>query len=240
MKAEDLIAGIDTDMAPSMKHPAIDEAVAYTKFLNKLHESASLAYNFEKHSGFGRDYPGSPMIDDDFSFTEKESEVFERMVNRKPFRVEDQEFLDIIQEAYIGLAEAHDHSAPLLRHDGRWTNAIRSSFYTPHAVFLTGPRSIVTALHEYTHSLGFGEVVAVWWSTNAFKLLYPKSFAKLKLSKINPHLMLRHVNENLAATPDFGRRRNFGEFKEFVDEQTAFFKALAEEKGENGVDAENV
>ena len=97
-------------------------------------------------------------------------------------------------------------------------------------VFLTGPRSLITALHEYTHSIGYGEVVATWWSTNTFKLLYPKSFSKLKLSKDNPHLMRRTLDDEYVADEEFISRKSIGKFQEFMDKREAFFTEMRKKK----------
>jgi hypothetical protein len=230
MELKDLLDELDNSEAPTINHAAADEAVAYTKFLGKLHIATQTAYNFENHAGFGRGYPGSPMIDMEFSLTEKEVEVLNRLKERRPFKADNAEYLDIIQEAYIGLAEAHGGVAPAVRHDGKWVDATRSSFYTPHVVFLTGPKSLITAFHEYTHSLGFGEVAATWWSTNVFRLLYPASFKKLRLSKVNPHLMRRHISDELVADKEFCKRKSIGGFRGFMDERNDFFDALDKKK----------
>jgi hypothetical protein len=227
---KELVEGIDKYEKPSYSHPSVDKAIDYTKYLGSLSEASTIARNFEAHSGFGRNYPGSPMIDENFRLTDKELAALEKMKAAKPFRVEHEDFLNIIQELYVDLAEAHNHVPPFVRHDGEWVNPKESSFYTSHAVFLTGPKSIVTVLHEYIHSLGYGEVVAVWWSTNAFRLMYPKSFEKLKFSKINPHLMRKHIDDKMVAEDSFVERKSIAEFGEFMKEREKFFDELADER----------
>lgn len=233
---KEIVEGLDKYLAPSFENDEVVAAESYTRYLNKLHDSAVMAHSYEKHAGFGRGYPGSPMIDKEFVLSDEEMEVLQKLKDAKPFRAEGADYIDMLQEAFIGLAKVHHHVAPAVRHDGHWFGGgLRSSFYTPHTIFLTGPKSLITALHEYTHSLGFGEVAATWWSTNTFRLLYPKSFEKLRVSKLSPHLMRRHVEEDVEADANFGRRRNLHEFKGFMDEYQDFVDSL-NDKNDNDAD----
>ena len=223
----EVLAELEKCIAPSVDFKEMEEAESYTRFLHRLHDSAKLALNFESHAGFGRDYPGSPMIDENFSLTDKEWGVLNALKERKPFRVSDEEYVNLIQECFVGLAAAHQHVAPLVRFGADY------SCYTPHVVFLAKPRSLVTAFHEYIHSLGFGEVGAVWWSTNVFRLLYPKSFAKLKQTRVNPHLLRKTIeDESVLADEDFSRKRPLMEFKDFHEDQIEFLKELKKKRVE--------
>jgi len=169
---------------------AVTQALEWTEYLTELDKINRGAYKFEKHAGYGRKYPGTPMIDKEFALSDGEFDVLKDFKSKKPFRASKQEWLDMIQELFIDLAEVQGHKAPAVLHTGVWEPREKfSSFYTPHTVVLTGQKSVITALHEYTHSAGYGEVVAVWWSTNAFRLIFPKAFAKLEQHPDVPHLM---------------------------------------------------
>lgn len=164
----------------------------YTRMVYQLQDIFQENYKIEKHIGFGRDYPGHPMIDGDFKLTGGELEAFETFRKHDPWKVPREKWIDFIQELFVNLSICHGHKPPAVFHDGAWGGGGQNtSFYIPHAVFLTGPRSLVVALHEYIHSLGYGEVGAVWWSSNAFKLTFPKSFAGLEPSINSPHLLVR-------------------------------------------------
>jgi hypothetical protein len=163
----------------------------YTTELSKIYNSA---YKFEKHSGYGRDYPGSPMIDETFKLADGELDALLKFKSNNPFQAKNQDWLDLLQTLFIDLANVRGHKPPAVMHTGVWESREGiSSFYTPHIVVLTGAKSLITALHEYTHSIGYGEVVAVWWSTNAFRIIFPNAFARLEQHPEHPHLMIRKV-----------------------------------------------
>ena len=233
IEPDEIVDGINGEFErPTFDSGATARSMEYTRYLNELHQVSQISYGFERHAGFGRRYPGSPMIDDDFRLTMAEREALEHMKARKPFKVSNEEFLDIVQELYINLADAQNHNAPAVFHDGLWEHPKNSSYYTPHIVVLTGKKSLITVLHEYTHSLGFGEVAATWWSTNVFKLLYPKSFDKLKHSKVNPHFLRKNLEDKYVADEEFCKRKAIGEFKDFADKVNEEYKSWEEEEQE--------
>lgn len=176
---------------PATENQDLHNAENLTVMLHRMSANTSKALRAEKKMGFGRDYPGHPMLDDDFSLNKAERAALEKFKDKKPYRASNEDYLNMIQELYCDLAEAHGSTPPIVRHSGEWENAKYPSFYTPHMVVLTGSKNVTTALHEYMHSLGYGEVSAVWWSTNAFKLLYPSSFKNLEVNPDFPHLMRR-------------------------------------------------
>ncbi len=55
-----------------------------------------------------------------------------------------------------------------------------ASHYRPAADLITlcGRLSVVTYLHEFAHALGRDEREAVRWSTNLFRAVFPRSFAR--------------------------------------------------------------
>ena len=56
-----------------------------------------------------------------------------------------------------------------------------ASFYNDDRIFLAGPPSILTALHELAHHLfGPDELKACRWSVHLFKKIFPKAFARLR------------------------------------------------------------
>lgn len=193
MTYDELIKALKSYCKSTIKTKDINDSIRYTRMVNELASVVDESVDFERFNGFGRDYPGHPMVDESFILTTDENRVMQEYKAKKPFRSEDdQEWIDLLQQLFIDLAYVHGHKAPAIFHDGDWeSNTEKTSFYTPHAVFLTGPRSLITALHEYTHSRGFGEVVAIWWSTNTFRLLFPESYAKLVPAEHAPHLLVR-------------------------------------------------
>ena len=165
-------------------------SLEWTHYVTELDKIGKDAYKFEKHAGYGRRYPGTPMIDKEFSLSDGELEALMKFKGKKPFKASKQEWLDMIQQLYLDLAKVQGHKAPAVLHTGIWEpREDFTSFYSPHIVVLTGQKSVVTALHEYTHSAGYGEVVAVWWSTNAFRIVFPRAFAKLEQHPTYPHLL---------------------------------------------------
>jgi len=170
----------------------VTQALEMTEYLTQLGKISNAAYKFEKHAGWGRKYPGTPMIDETFKLSAGETEALLKFKAKKPFKAEKPDWLDMLQELFIDLAKVQGHKAPAVMHTGVWeTQEKVTSFYTPHVVVLTGARSVITALHEYIHSAGYGEVMAVRWSTNAFRIIFPKAFAKLEQHPIYSHLMRR-------------------------------------------------
>ncbi len=169
----------------------VNEAFQMTRYLADLDKINADAYTHERHDGWGRRYPGSPMIDESFALSDGEWEALVAFRDKKPFKASKQDYINIVQELFVELAKVQGCKPPAVLHTGIWKTGRDTSFYTPHAVVLTGPKSVITVLHEYTHSLGYGEVVAVRWSTNAFRLLYPKAFKKLVPHEDHPHLMVR-------------------------------------------------
>lgn len=170
----------------------VKNALDWTKYVTELGKINKGAYKFEKHAGWGRDYPGSPMLDDSFKLSDGELKALLDFKAKKPFSASKPDYLDMIQELFLDLAEVQGHKAPAVMHTGVWEYRKGiTSFYTPHIVVLTGAKSVITALHEYTHSIGYGEVVAVRWSTNAFRIIFPRAFGKLEQHPEVPHLMRR-------------------------------------------------
>lgn len=168
----------------------VKSALEWTKYATELGNITTDAFKFEKQEGWGRNYPGSPMLDDRFKLSAGELEALLLFKSRKPFRAKKPDYLDMVQELFLDLARVQGHKAPAVMHTGVWEYRRGvTSFYTPHIVVLTGQKSLITALHEYTHSIGYGEVVAVRWSTNAFRIIFPGAFKKLEQHPDIPHLL---------------------------------------------------
>ena len=170
----------------------VTRALEYTRYTTELNKICKSAYKFERYAGYGRRYPGTPMLDDSFKLADGELEALLNFRSKKPFRASKPDYLDMIQQLFLDLAKVQGHKAPAVIHTGIWEyKKGNTNFYTPHVVVLTGKKSLITALHEYMHSIGYGEVVAVWWSTNAFRIIFPKAFGKLEQHPDYPHLMRR-------------------------------------------------
>jgi len=180
----------------------VSQALKMTQYVAELGKVSKEAYKFEKHAGYGRDYPGTPMIDKNFKLSAGETEAMLKFKAKNPFKADKPDWLDMLQELFIDLAKVQGHKAPAVMHTGVWESQEGvTSFYTPHVVVLTGARSLITALHEYTHSAGYGEVMAVRWSTNAFRIIFPNAFKKLEQHPTYPHLMRRKRKKKKKATP---------------------------------------
>lgn len=194
LKSSEMLRALEEFNKPSFSDssPEVKKSLELTEYLTQLGKISTDAYTFEKHAGWGRNYPGTPMIDETFKLSAGETEALLKFKAKKPFKATKQGWLDMLQELFIDLAKVQGHIPPAVMHTGVWKSKRGyTSFYTAHVIILTGARSVITALHEYTHSIGFGEVMAVRWSTNAFRLIFPKAFAKLEQHPDYSHLMRR-------------------------------------------------
>jgi hypothetical protein len=99
--------------------------------------------------------------------------------------------LRAVRQLYEALSAAYDVECPTVTHSGAWEGDSGSSCYRPgtHAITLQGQMSIITTLHEYMHARGYGESAAVWWSINAFRMHWPRSFARLGPATPGTHFM---------------------------------------------------
>ena len=132
--------------------------------------------------GWGRGYPRTPMIDAAFTLTDTEL-VALRTFKAAWLAAKVATDVDAAQLAAIRTcAEALlGELAPEVERGAALTGRSDGSTYNPaHIITLRGALSVITALHELTHARGYGEVGAVWWSVNAFRLVWPKAFAKLR------------------------------------------------------------
>jgi hypothetical protein len=194
LKSGEMLRALEEFNKPSFadSSPEVKQSLELTEYLTQLGKIGTDAYAFEKHAGWGRKYPGTPMIDMSFKLSAGEKEALLKFKAKKPFKASKQEWLDMLQELFIDLAKVQGHIPPAVMHTGVWKSKKGyTSFYTTHVIVLTGKRSVITALHEYTHSIGYGEVMAVRWSTNAFRIIFPKAFKKLEQHPDYPHLMRR-------------------------------------------------
>lgn len=160
------------------------------------------AERHERRKGWSRDYPDNPMVDyDGFRLKRSVARALDEFKAARPFRLEGDEFVALVSALYGELATAYDIPEPTVTHAGPWEGDSGSSTYSPveHHVTLRGRRSVLTALHEFAHARGYGETGAVWWSVNAFRLTFPRSFAKLGGSP-NSHV-LRQSRSTARRTP---------------------------------------
>lgn len=95
------------------------KSIDYTSYLMRLSIAHTKAAEYEKDNGWGRDYPKNPMIDEKFTLSVEEEKVLLCMRDKKPFKVSsNKEYLDIIQECFIGLAKAQNSLPPTVLHSG--------------------------------------------------------------------------------------------------------------------------
>ena len=148
--------------------------------LTQLRERAT---RHERRKQWSRGYPSHPMIDWDFKLKRSVRAALDTFKRARPFRVQTGNgFVQLVGTLYRDLAVAYDMPVPTVNHRGPWRGDSGASSYTGgnHHITLRGKRSVLTALHEFAHARGYGETGAVWWSVNAFRLTWPKSFAKLR------------------------------------------------------------
>ena len=175
-----------------------------------LREMRERAARHETRRGWSTDYPNHPMVDFTFRLKSSVRSALEAFSDAKPYRLQRRyrrtrdasALMNAIRQLYRDLSEAYDIPCPTVVHDGPWEGPSTGSSYVirEHTVVLTGQLSIITTLHEYAHARGYGETAAVWWSVNAFRLVYPHSFAKLGPMAGSPHA-LRRVPEHDYRTP---------------------------------------
>lgn len=169
------------------RHADIVRSAIFTNFKSSLETAFSRAYKHEKKEKWSRDYPKNAMLDDNFKLAEPIRKSLEAFKEKRPYKCSNKEFLDAVQVLYAEMSAFYGIPTPALRHVGPWDGPSASSFYTPHAITLSGHRSVITALHEYVHARGYGETAAVWWSTNAFRIVFPNDFKNLRAAQDLPY-----------------------------------------------------
>lgn len=169
------------------RHGDIAQSAMFTNFRFALETAFRKAYNHEKREKWSRGYPKTAMLDEKFKLAPPIRKSLEAFKAKKPYTISNKEFLDAVQILYAEMSNYYGIPTPALRHVGNWSGPSASSFYTPHVITLSGSRSVITALHEYVHARGYGETAAVWWSTNAFRLIFPKEFKNLRAAKNLPY-----------------------------------------------------
>lgn len=146
-------------------------------------ELHALASDYEEYRGWPRSYPHSPMIDETFSLTAPDA-VALHAFKRAWLAAKTATSPDLARmQAMTACAKALlGDLAPEVEHavDGFSGRSDASTYDSgSHVITLRGRLSIITFLHELTHARGFGEHGAVWWSVNAFRIVWPRAYAKL-------------------------------------------------------------
>lgn len=183
----------------------IVESAMFTNFRMALESRFSKAFRHEDRNGWSRDYPKDSVLDDEFSLSGPVSAALKEFKSKHPYTSTNKEFLDAVQVLYTKLSAHYRIPTPAVRHIGKWDGPSASSYYMPHSITLAGHRSIITALHEYAHARGYGETAAVWWSTNAFKLIWPGDFKNLRAAQnlaYKPRSSIERNEETEPSTPE--------------------------------------
>lgn len=95
----------------------------------------------------------------------------------KPWQGTVEERAEKIRVLYRELAAVYRIEAPTLRVS---PSAIDAYWPPVHTIRLNASNlSVVTALHEFGHALGKDERLAVRWSVNLFRRIFPRSYARL-------------------------------------------------------------
>jgi len=159
----------------------------------KAHEKAR---RHEARREWSRNYPDSPMFDVGFKLGRDAKTVLRAFRSVHPFRLSNAAWLEAARALVSTLARAHGLPAPTLDHEGPWEGDSGASSYSPceHRIVMRGQPSVLTLLHEYTHARGYGEHGAVWWSVNAFRLVWPRAFARL-VNTPGTHFMARMARQ---------------------------------------------
>jgi hypothetical protein len=154
----------------------------------KLSEVHAAAIAHEAARGWGRGYPTSPMIDDDFTVAPRLKlalRAFKRdWLAARGAADAGKARVAAVQRLYSDLAREFDAPVPGVSWEPTDGADSGASAYYPraHRVVLRGPLSIVTSLHEFFHAMGYGEQGAVWFSCNCFRAVWPRAFARLQQS----------------------------------------------------------
>lgn len=125
------------------------------------------------------------MVDTSFRLLPGVKRAMRRFKRKHPFRLRGDEFLSAVDALFADLSRAYRMPKPNLAHVGPWEGDSGGSTYGEHGqhyVALRGHESVLTALHEFTHARGYGEHGAVWWSVNVFRLTFPRSFSRLRVT----------------------------------------------------------
>lgn len=157
-----------------LHHPA---PVTRREAIERAHRKAK---EDEQRRGWPRAYPRTAMIDLNFEPDPALGEALRRFKKRYPFRLDNAEFVRAAQRLANDFAEVFEMPPPKV--DGSGLTDARDfaqGRYEPHVVFLKGAPSVITLVHELIHAAGYGEHGAVYFSTNLFRLYFPKSFARL-------------------------------------------------------------
>jgi hypothetical protein len=142
----------------------------------------------EEERGWSQDYPDNPMVDDGFELHKEAAEVMAWYARQRPFKGPVEHYRAATRELYRRLCNAYGMPAPTMSfRDGNSGNSSVSRHSWNVAIH---GRSVLTALHEFGHVLGFGETGAVWWSVNTFRTYWPKSFAKLQ-NPAGTHMLVK-------------------------------------------------
>lgn len=149
--------------------------------MNRIAKAHERARRHEARKGWGRSYPASPMVEEGFKLGADARAALRAFRRVRPFRLSNEGWLEAARALVAALAAAHGFPAPVLDHEGPWEGDSGASCYAAceHRITMRGRPSVLTLLHEYTHARGYGEQGAVWWSVNAFKIVWPGAFARL-------------------------------------------------------------
>lgn len=129
---------------------------------------------------YKRNYPKTveEVLDDDMKYKRATLVAMSRFKKSRPFRGTNEEK----QEKFIRLnsefSKAYDIPPPTLV----WPAQIGSSsaYFPVWNMIIMESYAVCTFLHEYGHALGFDERKTCKWSTNLFRRIFPRSFAKLE------------------------------------------------------------
>ena len=132
------------------------------------------------------------VLDENMTFNPSALRAVKAFAESKPWRGTVDERREKFRQVNAALSAAYGISTPALGFADSSDGDSGSSFYRPsaHAITLTG-LSVVTLLHEFCHARKMGERSATRWSTNMFRRVWPRSFARC----VQDGHMLRRRND---------------------------------------------
>lgn len=138
----------------------------------------------EEEPGSQRIYPDNPLLCEDIVYRQAVLDAMNEFKRKGAWRGTDEERFVKFDDLLTRLSNVFGIPKPRLTYSNMTRGFSGSSYYSPssHEIHLSGKWSVITFLHEFIHSCGFGETNAVRWSTNLFKKVFPE-----KAANLNPH-----------------------------------------------------
>ena len=142
-----------------------------------------------------RSYPPTMCVNEALTYRKETLKIMKEWRDKhRPFRPKEysDEAVELKLEKFRWisdrLAEVYKIRKPLVRvgkitaKSWRGSGSSGTSYYTKHnhRITINGKFSVITFLHEFGHARGFDEVDTVMWSINIFRIIFPKSFKKLR------------------------------------------------------------